>query len=120
MHSVAVYLVQLLYGGPEKGGWYYEASELCAVPELTAFGTTFPVGHEDRAVRQAAEVQAHLDRDWNVDDHARPPQQRPERWPLHGPGPRWLASPRLSDRTPALRVTAWRFRLPSPPRSPIR
>jgi hypothetical protein len=23
MHSVAVYLVQRLYGGPEEGGWYY-------------------------------------------------------------------------------------------------
>ena len=72
MHSVAVYLVQRLYGGPEEGGWYYEAGNLCTAPELTAFGTTFPVGNEDRAVRQAAEVQTHLDRDWNVDDHARP------------------------------------------------
>ena len=72
MHSVAVYLVQRLCGGPEEGGWYYEAGELCTVPELTAFGTTFPVGHEDRAFSMAAGVQAHLDRDWNVDDHARP------------------------------------------------
>ncbi|WP_242187171.1 hypothetical protein [Sphingomonas sp. CARO-RG-8B-R24-01] len=72
MHSVAVYFVQRLCGGPEEGGWYYEAGELCTAPELTAFGTTFPVGHEDRAVRMAVEVQAHLDRDWNVDDHARP------------------------------------------------
>ena len=47
-------------------------SALCTVSELTAFGVTFSVGHKDRAVRMAAEVQAHLDRDWNVDDHARP------------------------------------------------
>lgn len=40
MHSVAVYLIQRLYGGPEEGGWYYEAGEFCTVPELTAFGTT--------------------------------------------------------------------------------
>ena len=72
MRSIAVYLVQRLYGGPEDGGWYYDAGELCTVPELTAFGTTIPAGHEDRAVRMTAEVQAHLDRDWNVDDHARP------------------------------------------------
>ena len=72
MHSVAVYLVQRLFGGPEEGGWYYDGGELCTAPELTAFGTTFASGHEDRAVAMAAEVQAHLDRDWNVADHARP------------------------------------------------
>ena len=71
MHSVAVYLVQRVYGGPEEGGWYYDAGELCTAPELTAFGTTFPVGDEDRAFRMAAEIQGHLDRDWNVADHAR-------------------------------------------------
>lgn len=72
MHSVAVYLTQRLYGGPEEGGWYYEAGELCTQPELAAFGTTFSTGHEDRAVRIAAEVQTHLDRDWNTGDYARP------------------------------------------------
>lgn len=72
MHSVAVYLVQRLCGGPEEGGWYFDAGELCSAPELTAFGTTFPVGHEDRAARMGAEIQGHLDRDWNVGDHARP------------------------------------------------
>ena len=41
MRSIAVYLVQLAYGGPEEGGWYYQAGELCTDPELTAFGTTF-------------------------------------------------------------------------------
>ena len=72
MHSVAVYLVRRVYGSPEEGGWYYDAGELCTVPELTAFGATVPTGHGNRAVRMAAEVQAHLDRDWNVGDHARP------------------------------------------------
>ena len=72
MHSVAIYLVQRLYGGPEEGGWYFDAGELCSVDELTASGTTFSTGDKDRAVRMAAEVQAHLDRDWNVGDHARP------------------------------------------------
>jgi hypothetical protein len=72
MRSVAVYLVQRLWGGPEEGGWWYEAGELCTVPELTAFGTTFPTAHEESAVRMASEVQQHLDRDWNVGDHACP------------------------------------------------
>ena len=85
MHSVAVYLVQRLYGGPKEGGRYYDARELCTVPELTAFGKTFPTGHEDRAVRIAAAIQGHLDRDWNVAEHA-PAQQRPERRPLCRPG----------------------------------
>lgn len=71
MRSIAVYLVQLAYGGPEEGGWYYQAGELCTDPELTAFGTTFTDGHEARAKAIADEVQAHLDRDWNTDDHAR-------------------------------------------------
>jgi hypothetical protein len=72
MHSIAVYLIQRVYSGPEEGGWYYDAGELCIDPELTAFGTTFSNGHEDRAVNMAAEVQAHLDHDWNIGDHAQP------------------------------------------------
>jgi hypothetical protein len=71
MHSVAVYLVQRLYGGPEEGGWYYDSGELCTDPALTAFGVTFAEGHEDHGRTMALEVQAHLDRDWNVGDHAR-------------------------------------------------
>ena len=71
MHSVAVYLTQRLYGGPEEGGWWYNAGELCTDPALTVFGATFPDGHESRAQQMSAEVQAHLDRDWNVGDHAR-------------------------------------------------
>ena len=71
MRSVAVYLTQRLYGGPEEGGWYYDAGELCTDSALTAFGVTFAEGHEDRARTMALEVQAHLDRDWNVGDHAR-------------------------------------------------
>lgn len=55
----------------QRGGWNYEAGDLCTVPELTAFGTTFPIGHEDR-VGMAAEVQGRLDRDWSVGDHPRP------------------------------------------------
>ena len=37
----------------------------------TAFGVTFAEGHKDRARTIALEVQAHLNRDWNVGDHAR-------------------------------------------------
>uniref|UniRef100_UPI0035CC9C69 hypothetical protein n=1 Tax=uncultured Sphingomonas sp. TaxID=158754 RepID=UPI0035CC9C69 len=71
MRSIAVYLVQLAYGGPEEGGWYYQTGELCTDPELASFGTTFTDGHETRAKAMADEVQVHLDRDWNTDDHAR-------------------------------------------------
>ena len=31
---VDVYLVQLLYGGPEEGGWWYQSGELCRDPEV--------------------------------------------------------------------------------------
>jgi hypothetical protein len=72
MHSVAVYFVQRLCGGPEEGGWYFDSGEICSDPELIVFGTIFATGHDDRAVRMAAEIQDHLDRDWNVGDHARP------------------------------------------------
>jgi hypothetical protein len=65
MRSIAVYLVQLAYGGPE------EAGELCTGAELTAFGATFTDGHKARAKAMAHEVQAHLDRNWNTGDHAR-------------------------------------------------
>lgn len=44
MHSVAVYLTQRLYGGPEEGGWWYNAGELCTDPALIALGVTFPDG----------------------------------------------------------------------------
>ena len=71
MHSVAVYLVQRLYGGAEEGGWYYDSGELCTDPALTAFGVIFAEGHEDNGRTMALEVQAHLYRDWNVGDHAR-------------------------------------------------
>lgn len=39
---------------------------------MTAFGITFHDGHEDRPRRMSVEVQAHLDREWNTGDHARP------------------------------------------------
>jgi len=70
MHSATVYLVQRLYGGPEEGGWYYDSGELCTDPAPTA-GVIFAEGHEDHGRTMALEVQAHLDRDWNVGDHAR-------------------------------------------------
>lgn len=72
MRSVAVYLSQRLYGSPEEGGWHYDSGALCTDPALTAFGVTFAEGHEDRVRTMALEVQAHLDRDRNVGDHARP------------------------------------------------
>ena len=72
MRSVAVYLTQRLYGGPEEGGWCTDDSgELCTDPALTAFGVTFAEGHEDHGWTMALEFRAHLNRDWNVGDHAR-------------------------------------------------
>lgn len=70
--TVSPYLTQRLYGGPDEGGWYYDAGELCTNPALTALGVTFPDGQEGRGARMSVEVQAHLDRDWNTGDHARP------------------------------------------------
>jgi hypothetical protein len=108
MHSVAVYLVQRLYGGPEEGGWYYDSGELCTGPALTASGVTFSEGHDDRARTMALEVQAHLDRDWNVGDHAR---EISSSSPLVASRPAsTMAGPsRLSSRASPLRMTrsAW-------------
>lgn len=34
-YTVAVYLAQLGYGGPEEGGWYYECGELVRASKKT-------------------------------------------------------------------------------------
>ena len=34
MYLVAVYLIDLVHGGPEEGGWYYTAGELARVVRL--------------------------------------------------------------------------------------
>ena len=63
MRSIAVYLVQLAYGGPEEGGWFHQAGALCTDPESAAFGTTFADGQEARVKAMADEVQVHRGRD---------------------------------------------------------
>lgn len=34
LHWVALYLVRRVYGGPEEGGWWYEAGEIVTDPEI--------------------------------------------------------------------------------------
>lgn len=36
-YSVAIYLVDRKYGGPEEGGWYYTAGELATEPEFAKY-----------------------------------------------------------------------------------
>lgn len=69
--SVAVYRVERRYGGPEAGGWWYDAGERCDGPEFARLGWAEAEVYDDVAVARAREVQAVLDRDWNIGDHAR-------------------------------------------------
>lgn len=36
-YSVAIYLIDRVYGGPEEGGWYYTAGELATEPEFAKY-----------------------------------------------------------------------------------
>ena len=68
MHTVAVYLVELAYGGGEEGGWWYNCGQRCTEAELLALGKSVS-SHEDAAAA-SAEAQIILDKDWNVGSHA--------------------------------------------------
>ena len=70
--TVAVYFVERRYGGPEEGGWWYDAAERCDEPALTRLSWVEANVYDDAASARAREVQVVLDRDWNVGDHARP------------------------------------------------
>ena len=36
-YTVAIYMEDKVYGGPEEGGWYYHAGELCMEPRAANF-----------------------------------------------------------------------------------
>jgi hypothetical protein len=36
-YTVAIYMEDRAYGGPEEGGWYYDTAELCMEPEAAQF-----------------------------------------------------------------------------------
>ena len=60
MYSLAIYLVDLAYGGPEEGGWYFTCGEIEAeVPALY-----FETEEEACTAREAA--QGLLDSGWNA------------------------------------------------------
>ena len=70
MRSIAVYLVERRYGGPEEGGWWYDAGTRVDDAKWFRLGETAASDEEARGA--AARIQAGLDRDWNVGDHAGP------------------------------------------------
>lgn len=70
--SVAVYFVEQCCGGPEEGGWYFEAGDRCDEPDLARLSWAKADVYGDVAIARMQMVQAELDRDWNLGDHARP------------------------------------------------
>lgn len=99
--SVAVYFVERRYGGQEEGGWWYDAGERCDDPALTRFSWAEADVYDDAAMARASAVQAELDRDWNVGDHARPlcEMLSAGRWEARA-APGWPAS-RFPAATPS-------------------
>lgn len=65
--SVAVYLVDRAYGGPEEGGWYYDCGQLVSDDaELACKTRVFNAQTEqDEAYAYARELNAALDADIN-------------------------------------------------------
>lgn len=64
MISIAVFDVSLAFGGPEEGGWWYEAGSRAEEPDLIAMGKLVADQEEAKAVRDS--IQEVLDRDWNT------------------------------------------------------
>ncbi len=61
LYSVAIYLVDQVYGGPEEGGWYYTVGQLCKDPEFAkylrgfddqeaAFDYAYSINHDDEYI----------------------------------------------------------------------
>ena len=40
-YTVAIYLIDRAYGGPEEGGWYYDYGMPCLEPEAAAYFKAF-------------------------------------------------------------------------------
>ena len=60
-YSVAVYLVDLAYGGAEEGGWYYS----CGIPSDEHVEFTRGFADEDSAYAYARELNQNHGDDWN-------------------------------------------------------
>lgn len=60
-YTVAVYRISRCYGGPEEGGWYYDAEELSHAGDHTIHARMCP--NEDKARDYAKTVQEILDRE---------------------------------------------------------
>jgi len=63
MFSVAVYLIDQAYGGPEEGGWWYTCGELVD-PSEPVFAPTYH-GTSVEAYAKVLEVNTELDRTHN-------------------------------------------------------
>lgn len=61
MFTVAVYLVDRAYGGPEEGGWWYE----CGVPadEYACYTRGFRL--ESAAISYASKLNDRYGKEWN-------------------------------------------------------
>jgi hypothetical protein len=63
-YMVAVYLCERTYGGPEEGGWYYDAGNLSV--EHAAHTRVFLPSHEKAALAYARELNDKLDAEDNA------------------------------------------------------
>lgn len=65
VHSVAIYLCDRAYGGPEEGGWYYDCGIPSTEPEHAQHARTFH--DEDDAHDYARTLNETLEDEWNQD-----------------------------------------------------
>lgn len=62
-YTVAIYMEDLAYGGPEEGGWYYDTAQLVTEPEAAQFLRGFDKEAEARAY--AKELNSTIMPQWN-------------------------------------------------------
>jgi hypothetical protein len=62
-YTVAIYMEDRAFGGPEEGGWYYDTAELCMEPEAAQFLRGF--NNEEEATEYALELNAEVMPVWN-------------------------------------------------------
>lgn len=70
LYSVAIYLIDRAYGGPEEGGWYYNRGVIvdCPLDGIDVYDLTrlFPADQLDQARICRDQLQAKLDAGPNV------------------------------------------------------
>lgn len=64
-YIVSPYLVDRVYGGPEEGGWYYEAGEPLAFGELDGVPAAVIATTEAQAIEARDAMQQTLDETYN-------------------------------------------------------